>query len=109
MVYNKYSITPQDRLSFGRYLTIMNKTHYDEIIAFHPGYYLKDMIEAMGITQEEFAKRLGTSGKTLSELLNGKINLSDSLALNLSKMFGTSVDVWLNLQKTYTRKVLEIS
>ena len=86
----------------------MNKTQYEEIIAFHPGYYLKDMIEAMGITQDEFAKRLGTSGKTLSELLNGKINLSDSLALNLAKMFGTSVDVWLNLQKTYTRKVLEI-
>lgn len=86
----------------------MNKIQYDEIMAFHPGYYLKDMIEAMGITQEEFAKRLGTSGKTLSELLNGKINLSDSLALNLSKMFGTSVEVWLNLQKTYTRKVLEI-
>lgn len=86
----------------------MSKTEYKELIAFHPGYYLKDIIEDMGITQDEFAKRLGTTGKHLSDLLNGKCNISKEIALNLSIMLGTTLDVWLNLQKTYTEKVLEI-
>lgn len=86
----------------------MNKVEYKELIAFHPGYYLNDIIEDMGITQDEFSKRLGTTGKHLSDLLRAKIKLSDEIALKLSIMFGTSIDVWLNLQKTYTEKVLEI-
>lgn len=86
----------------------MNKVEYKELIAFHPGYYLIDIIEDMGITQDEFAKRLGTTGKNLSDLLRGKIKLSDEIALKLSIMLGTSVDVWLNLQKTYNEIVLEI-
>lgn len=86
----------------------MNKVEYKELVTFHPGYYLNDIIADMGVTQDEFAKRLGTTGKTLSNLLNGKINLSSEIALKLSIMLGTSIDVWLNLQKTYTEKVLEI-
>lgn len=86
----------------------MTKVQYDELIAFHPGYYIKEIIDDMGVTQEEFARRLGTTGKTLSDLLKGKISLSHKIALNLSIMLGTSVNIWLNIQKTYTEKVLEI-
>ena len=77
----------------------MNKIEYDNIIAFHPGYYVKDIIEDMDLTQEEFAIRLGTTPKNLSELLSGKIKLSTDLAMKLSRMLGTSVDVWKNLMK----------
>ena len=34
----------------------MNKIEYQELIAFHPGYYVKDCIDEQGITQEELAK-----------------------------------------------------
>ncbi|KJR48947.1 Plasmid maintenance system antidote protein [Desulfosporosinus sp. I2] len=83
----------------------MSKAEYKELVAFHPGYYLKEIIEDMGITQDEFAKRLETSGKNLSDLLNGKSKLSNEIALKLSIMFGTSTDVWLNLQKLIMRKL----
>jgi HTH-type transcriptional regulator / antitoxin HigA len=86
----------------------MSKAEYKELIAFHPGYYLKEIIEDMEITQDEFAKRLETTGKNLSDLLNGKSKLSNEIALKLSIMFGTSADVWLNLQKTYNEKIIEI-
>ena len=86
----------------------MNTIEYKDIIAFHPGYYLSDVIKEMEITQEEFAKRMGTSGKNLSEILNGKTVLSGDIALKLSKMLGTSVEMWLDLQKTYTEKKLQI-
>ncbi len=85
-----------------------NKIKYDDIFAFHPGYYISELIDDMCISQAEFAARMGTTAKTLSKLLNGQCRLSDDLALKIATMLGSSVDVWLNLQKTYDEKVLEI-
>lgn len=85
-----------------------NIIEYKDILAFHPGYYLAEIIEDIGISQAEFATRLGTTPKTLSQLINGQTNLSKDLAKKLSLMFGTSVDVWLNLQSNYDQKVIEI-
>lgn len=85
-----------------------NIKEYKDIYAFHPGNYLQDIIEDMEITQEEFAVRLGTTAKTISKIVNGEANLSKDIALKLSNMFGTSVDVWLNLQASYDKKLLEI-
>jgi len=84
-----------------------NKVHKD-LAAFHPGYYVQDIIDDMEITQSEFAKRLNTTDKTLSQLLAGKISLSLDLAGKLSQMTGTSVAMWRNLQAQYDEKVLEI-
>ena len=81
---------------------------YKEIMAFHPGYYISDMIEEMEITQEEFAIRLGTTAKTISKLVNGSCNVTQDLACKLSMMLGTSIEFWLNLQKKYDEKVAEI-
>ena len=85
-----------------------NTSEYKDIVAFHPGYYIADVIEDMGITQVEFATRLGTNTKTLSYLLNGQANITNDLAKKLSAMMGTSPDVWLNLQSTYDKKLIEI-
>ncbi|MBQ0059943.1 MAG: HigA family addiction module antidote protein [Lachnospiraceae bacterium] len=83
-------------------------SEYKDIVAFHPGYYITEVIEDLGISQAEFAKRLGTTGKTLSKLVNGQINLSNEIAKKLAAMLGTSVELWVNLQATYDQKVIEI-
>ena len=85
-----------------------NISEYKDIVAFHPGYYIADVIEDMGVSQAEFATRLGTNTKTLSYLLNGQANITNDLAKKLSVMMGTSPDVWLNLQNTYDQKLIEI-
>ena len=85
-----------------------NISEYKDIVAFHPGYYIADVIEDMGVSQAEFATRLGTNTKTLSYLLNGQANITNDLAKKLSAMMGTSPDVWLNLQNTYDKKLIEI-
>ena len=87
----------------------MNKIEYEELIAFHPGYYVKDYIEDQGITQEELAKRLQTTPKYVSDLVNGRINLTDEMVLKLSIVFGTSTTMWLNLNQKYIEKKLENS
>lgn len=86
----------------------MNSKNYNDLYAFHPGYYINQLIEDMGVTQEEFAVRMGVSAKTISLIVNGEANLSDDMALKLSNMYGTSVDIWLNLQSEYSKKILEI-
>ena len=88
-----------------------NIREYKDVVAFHPGYYIadiiEDIIEDMGISQAEFAARLGTNTKTLSYLLNSRANITNDLAKKLSVMMGTSPDVWLNLQKAYDQKLIE--
>ena len=78
-----------------------NYIEYHDTIAFHPGYYIKEIIDESGLTQEDFAKRLNITVKSLGSILNGEQNLSNEIAIKLSEMFGTSVNLWLNLQKTY--------
>ena len=85
-----------------------NIVNYSDIMAFHPGYYVAEIIEDMGITQDEFATRLGTTGKTLSKLINGQIKLSHDLAKKLSAMLGSSVEFWLNLQVSFEKQAIEI-
>ena len=85
-----------------------NVKEYKDIVAFHPGYYIADIIDEMEISQNEFATRMGTTVETLSKLINGQANISNDLAKKLSVMLGTSVEVWQNLQNTYDQKLLEI-
>ena len=87
----------------------MSKTiTFNNTVAFHPGYYVKQMMDDMEINQNELAKRLDTTPKTVSELINGNVNLSGDIAIKLAAMFGTSTELWLNLDKAYNEKKLEI-
>lgn len=78
-----------------------NYFEYHDTVAFHPGYYIKEIIEERAMTQEEFARRLGTTPKTLSLLLRGEQSLSVDIAMKLSRLLGTSIAYWLNLQNSY--------
>ncbi|MGN0997490.1 MAG: HigA family addiction module antitoxin [Candidatus Ventricola sp.] len=80
---------------------------YDDKIAFHPGYYIKEIVEESGLTQEDFAKRLDTTPKNLSLLIRGEQSLSIDIAMKLSRMIGTSVSYWLNLQNAYDALIAE--
>ena len=86
----------------------MVKLEYKNQIAFHPGYYIKEMLEYEGMSQTELAIRLQISEKDMSDLIHGKTDLSDEMAMNLSIVFGTSVSLWLNLNQKYLAKKLEI-
>ena len=91
-----------------------NYIEYDDKIAFHPGYYIEEIIEESGLTQEDFARRLGIPSKifegpskNLSLLIRGEQNLSIDIAMKLSRMTGTSVSLWLNLQDAYDVLIAE--
>ena len=84
-----------------------NYIEYDDKIAFHPGYYIKEIIDESGLTQRDFAYRLDTTPKNLSLLIRGEQSLSTDIAMKLSRMLGTSVSYWLNLQNAYDALIAE--
>ena len=84
-----------------------NYVEYKDKIAFHPGYYIKEIVEESGLTQEDFAKRLDTTPKNLSLLVRGEQNLSIDISLKLSRMMGTSINYWLKLQNAYDALMAE--
>jgi addiction module HigA family antidote len=68
----------------------------------HPGEVLKEMyLEPLKLTVTDAAESLGITRKTLSELINGRSGISTSMALRLSKAFGTTPELWLNMQQNY--------
>ena len=77
-------------------------------MAFHPGYYIQELVEDSGLTQEDFAKRLDTTPKNLSLLIRGEQNLSIDIAVKLARLFNNSIEFWLNLQATYDAALAEI-
>ena len=82
---------------------------YNGKVAFHPGYYIKELVEESGLTQEDYAKRLDTTPKNLSVLLRGEQSLSNDIAMKLSRLTGTTIGYWLNLQKAYDTLVAEFA
>lgn len=68
----------------------------------HPGtILLEDWIKPLNFSISEFALKLGTSRKNLSEIVNGKTGISPEMALKLLKALKTSAKLWLNLQLSY--------
>lgn len=68
---------------------------------FHPGSYIKDSLEELAMSSREFSLRTGISERTLSDLLNEKGSVTFDIATKLATFFGSSVEMWLNLQTQY--------
>lgn len=65
----------------------------------HPGEVLRQMcLDPLGLTVTRAAKALRVSRKTVSGILNGRAGISPEMAVRLSLAFGTSSELWLNLQ-----------
>jgi HTH-type transcriptional regulator/antitoxin HigA len=77
---------------------IMN---HEAAIAFHPGTYIKDELDARGWTQKNLSIILAKSTNEVNEVITGKRNITPRWALLLAAAFGTSEDMWLGLQKDY--------
>ena len=77
----------------------------------HPGEILeKDFLEPMGITPCRLSKSIGVQQTRISQIIKGKMSVTANMATRLAKFFGTSAEVWMNLQSQYEiRKAKEQS
>lgn len=79
----------------------MNEERNENLVAFHPGYYVKKYLNYQGMKQSELAERLNTSEKNVSYLVNGQKNVNNELAEKLALVLGTSADLWKNINNRY--------
>ena len=68
----------------------------------HPGGILKrHYLEPLSLAISQAAAALGVSRKTVSKIVNERGDVTPDMALRLARAFGTSPELWLNLQRTY--------
>jgi len=83
------------------------------IAPVHPGeVLLEDFLKPLGISQYRLAKDMKVYPRKINEIVHGKRAITADTALRLSHYFGTSAELWMNLQAHYdlekTRDEIEV-
>ena len=75
---------------------------------FHPGEILRDELEELDMSANALASELAVPTNRVTAILNGQRGITADTALRLSRYFGTTPQLWLNLQKTFELRLAEI-
>src|SRR5262250_294051 len=68
----------------------------------HPGDFIRtEILGPAGISVTAAAEALRVSRPALSSLLNGKADLSGTMALRIEKAFGVKMDTLMRMQSAY--------
>jgi addiction module HigA family antidote len=59
----------------------------------------EEFMQPMGLTQGALAEAMGVQRKHVNELCGNRRNVTAATALILARVFGTSPDFWLNVQR----------
>ena len=73
----------------------------------HPGVFLKEILDELGISQNAFAQAIGVSPMRVSHVIKGARPVTAELALLFGKAFGQTPSYWMNLQTSYDLKTAE--
>lgn len=74
--------------------------------AIRPGEILREeYMQPFGVSQNRLARDLDVPPGRINEIVNGKRAITADTALRLAKYFGTSAEMWLNLQMVYDLRV----
>ncbi len=70
-------------------------------ISLHPGQLVKDEMAVREIKQIDLAKVLGIAKNVMSEIINGKRNITPELAVKLEDALGIKAEFWMKYQIAY--------
>ena len=76
-------------------------------IATPPGATIKEQLLDRGLSQKEFAVRMGMSEKHISKLINGEVQLTPDVAVRLEMVLGVPAKFWNKLEATYREKLVK--
>ena len=74
----------------------------------HPGEILGEELKELGMSANAMAKALGVPTNRITAILKGQRGVTADTALRLSRYLGTTPQLWLNLQKAFELRVVEI-
>jgi addiction module HigA family antidote len=73
----------------------------------HPGVFLKEILDELGISQNAFAQAIGVSPMRVSHVIKGTRPVTAEFALLVGKLFSQTPTYWMNLQTSYDLKTAE--
>jgi addiction module HigA family antidote len=73
----------------------------------HPGRILKSELREAGLSANAAALALRIPANRLTEIINERRSISADTALRLARYFGTSAEMWMNLQTQYELQLAE--
>jgi addiction module HigA family antidote len=77
------------------------------LLCIHPGEFLRETLEELGLSQAEFARAIGVTPSRISQFLKGARPVTAELALLFGRALEQSPQFWLNLQTAYDLKMAE--
>jgi antitoxin HigA-1 len=100
---NYYSLEYRRKRRFINRLSLKEASMVPENCdTIHPGeILLEEFLKPLGLTQVAFAKHIGVPVQRINEIVLGKRRITPETAWLLAQAFGTSPELWLNLQTTY--------
>jgi addiction module HigA family antidote len=83
-------------------VTVSGEEMTIKAIAVHPGEVLQELYLApLGISAGALAKAIDVPRTRIERIVREEMGISADTALRLSRYFGTSPELWLNLQQRY--------
>ena len=74
----------------------------------HLGEILDEELRELGLSANALAKALDVPTNRITAILNGQRGITADTALRLSRYFGTTPQLWQNLQNAYELRMVEI-
>lgn len=74
---------------------------------FSPGYYIKRVLTVRNIDQQDLAKELHINSEELTAILTDQKALDESLIHKLAAYFGTSTDLWRQLNMNFVKGLIK--
>jgi addiction module HigA family antidote len=73
-----------------------------------PGEILsEEFLKPSGLTATALARAIGVPPNRITAIIKGQRGITGDTALRFSAFFGTTPELWLNLQKTYELRLAE--
>lgn len=74
----------------------------EQLPPIHPGEILREeFMHPLALSSHALARAIGVTPARVNEIANKKRGITADTALRLARYFGTTPDVWINLQKRY--------
>jgi len=78
-----------------------------KLAPIHPGELLREELAEIGVSLNELSRALRVPMNRISAIANGKRAITADTAMRLARYFGTSAQMWMNLQSAYDLEVTE--
>lgn len=70
-------------------------------LAIPPGEYLQEVLDELGMTQRDLARRMGRPAQAINEIAKGNKELTPETALELEQVTGVPAHIWSGLESDY--------